>query len=369
VSSEFPLLTDPVRHYSIILRQGIYFMGRYILKRLLQAIPLLFIISIIMFILAQSIGDPLATMGGRNPTRPEDRERLRRQLGLNKPLYLQYVYWMAGNDWTKVDLNGDGIEETAGKRKGVLRGDFGTSIMVRGAQVMDLIAERIPNTLILMVPAWIVILLVGISIGIFSALRQYSVLDNVFTAGSFIGLSMPVFFIAMLLVYFFSVLMHRWGLPFLPSMGMFDPGVGKTPQQVAIHMIMPVISIAFVSVASYSRYTRSSMLDVLNQDYIRTARAKGLENRYIILVHALKNAALPIVTILGLDLPLLLAGAVVTERVFGWPGMGRLFLDHLDNSDAPVVMGIVILVAMAVIVFQILTDLAYAALDPRIRLE
>jgi peptide/nickel transport system permease protein len=138
---------------------------------------------------------------------------------------------------------------------------------------------------------------------------------------------------------------------------------------VLLHLILPAGSIAFLSIASYNRYTRSSMLEVLNQDYMRTAKAKGLKGRYVMVTHAFKNAALPIVTLLGIEIPFLLAGAVVTERIFAWPGMGRLFLDHLQRSDGPVVMGIVIIVAVAVILFQILADLAYAALDPRIRLE
>jgi peptide/nickel transport system permease protein len=344
-------------------------MGRYVIKRMLQAIPLMLIISVILFVLVQNIGDPVATMGGRDPVRSADRERLRRQLGLDQPVTMQYVYWLIGNDWTHVDVDGDGIRETQGGRRGILRGDFGTSIIERGVPVTTLIWERVPNTLILMIPALILTMLIGICIGIISALRQYTFIDNAITASTFIGLSMPVFFIALILIYIFSVLLQRWGLPHLPSIGMFEPEVGRTPSQIAIHMIMPVICIAFVSVATYSRYTRSSLLDVLNQDYIRTAKAKGLENRYILVAHALKNAALPIITLIGLDLPLLLAGAVVTERIFGWPGMGRLFLDSLENADAPVVMAIVIFVAIAVVIFQVFTDLAYAALDPRVRYD
>lgn len=344
-------------------------MGRYILRRLLQAIPLMFIISIILFALTQNIGDPIAMMGGRNPTRSSDRERLRRQLGLDQPLYKQYLFWLVGNDWTMVDLDGDGLPETQGTRKGVIRLDFGTSIVKRGTPVLELIWQRIPNTLMLMIPAQIVILVFGVLIGITSALRQYSLFDNIITAISFVGLSMPIFFIALISIYTFSVLFQRWGLPHLPAVGMFDPQVGKTPGQILQHMILPVLSISVISIAAYSRYTRSSMLEVINQDYMRTAKAKGLENRYVLRAHALKNASLPIVTLLGIEIPLLLAGAVVTERIFAWPGMGRLFLDHLQRSDGPVVMGIVIIVAFAVVIFQIITDIAYAALDPRIRLN
>jgi len=342
-------------------------MTRYIIRRFLQAIPLIFIISIILFALMMNMGDPLATMGGRRAPRPADRERLTRQLGLDKPVHTQYLYWLIGNDWDKLDLDGDGIPESPGRRTGVLRGDFGYSMVSRSKTALEVIWERIPNTLLLMIPAEIVIILGALTVGIYSALRQYSIADHVVTTLSFIGYSMPIFFIALLSMYIFAVLFKRWGLPYLPTVGMFDPQVGKTPLQVMWHMVLPVFSIAAISLAGYSRYVRSTMLEVMSQDYIRTAKSKGLPRREIVFVHALKNASLPIVTIVGLDLPLLLAGALVTESIFAWPGMGRLFLDHLERTDVPVVMGIVMLGTIAVIIFQILTDLAYAWLDPRIR--
>ncbi len=342
-------------------------MTRYIIRRILQSIPLLFIISLILFLLLNNIGDPLTMMGGRNPTRPDDRARLARQLGLDKPVTTQYLYWLIGNDWTMIDVDGDGIPDIPGERLGVLRGDFGTSIVTRGKPVSEIIWDRIPNTLLLMVPAQIFILLFGVIVGVYSALRQYSWVDNAVTTLSFVGFSMPIFLIALLSIYFFSVLFQRWGLPNLPANGMFDPRVGKTAGQVAKHMILPLFSIAFIDIARYSRYVRSAMLEVMSQDYIRTAKAKGLKRYYIIFIHAMRNALLPIVTLVGLDLPFLLAGAVVTERIFAWPGMGRLFLDHLQRADGPVVMGIVMILAVFVIFSQILTDIAYAALDPRIR--
>jgi peptide/nickel transport system permease protein len=281
---------------------------------------------------------------------------------------MQYIYWLIGNTWTKIDLEGDGVAETPGTRLGILRGDFGTSLVNR-KPVMQVIGERIPNTLILMLSGELLVVLGALVVGVYSALRQYSILDHVVTALSFIGYSMPIFFIALLLMYIFAVLFKRWGLPYMPTVGMFDPQVGKTFGQVIYHMVLPVVSMSIVSLASYSRYIRSTMLDVLNQDYIRTARSKGLPNRSVIFVHALKNASLPIATIVGLDLPFLLGGAVVTERIFAWPGMGRLFLDHVSRADTPVVMGILMLVAVAVIVFQIITDVVYAWLDPRIRYD
>jgi peptide/nickel transport system permease protein len=343
-------------------------MSRYIIKRILQGIPLLFIISVVLFALMMSVGDPVATMGGRRPTRQTDYERLKRQLGLDKPIYDQYLYWLIGNTWTKVDLNGDGVGDTAGTRLGILRGDFGSSLVDR-KPVMQVIGERIPNTLILMLTGEVIVIVGALLVGVYSALRQYSAMDHVVTALSFIGYSMPIFFVALLSMYIFAVLFKRWGLPYLPTVGMFDPQVGKTFFQVVYHMVLPVISMSIVSLASYSRYIRSTMLEVMGQDYIRTARSKGLPRRSVIYGHALKNASLPIATIVGLDLPFLLGGAVVTERIFAWPGMGRLFLDHVARADTPVVMGILMLVAVAVIVFQIITDVVYAWLDPRIRYD
>jgi peptide/nickel transport system permease protein len=343
-------------------------MTRYIIRRLLQAIPLLLIISAVIFVLMQSIGDPLATMGGRQVTRAADRERLTRQLGLDKPVIVQYIYWLIGNDWAKFDFDGDGVPETQGKRKGVLRGDFGISLVSK-QPVTKVIGERLPNTLLLMLTAELVIIAGSLVIGIYSALHQYSKLDNTITALTFILYSMPVFFFALGAIYIFSVNFNRWGLPSLPAVGMFDPEIGKTPSQVALHMILPVATLSFVFFAAYSRYIRSSMLDVISQDYVRTARAKGLPRRDVIYGHALKNAALPIVTVIGLDLPFLLGGAIVTERIFAWPGMGRLFLDHVSRGDTAVVMGILMMIAVAVIIFQIITDIVYAWLDPRIRYD
>ncbi len=342
-------------------------MTQYIIRRLLQAIPLLFFISLVLFLLMQNVGDPLATMGGRTATRSADRERLTRQLGLDQPVVVQYVYWLVGNDWAKLDLDGDGVPESPGRRQGVLRGDWGTSLVNRGKPVLEVIGDRLPNTLLLMAAAEAVIITGALIVGIYSALHQYSWVDHFITAVSFIFYSRPIFFIALVSIYIFSVNFKRWGLPYLPTVGMFSPEVGKTPGQVALHMILPTMSIALISLAAYSRYIRSTMLEVLSQDYIRTAKAKGLTQRYVTYVHALKNASLPIVTVVGLDLPLLLGGALVTERIFAWPGMGRLFLDHVSRGDTPVVMGILMLISVAVVVFQIITDVTYAWLDPRIR--
>jgi peptide/nickel transport system permease protein len=343
-------------------------MIQYIIKRLLQGIPLLLIVSLVLFLLMMSVGDPIATMGGRTVTRPADRERLTHQLGLDKPVMVQYLYWLIGNDWTKVDSDGDGVLDKNGTRLGILRGDFGTSLVTK-KPVTKLIGERIPNTLILMVASEVVTIAFALILGIYSALRQYSTLDNILTTLLFVGYSMPVFFISLMSMYIFAILFKKWGLPYLPTVGMFDPQVGKTLSQVLWHMVLPVLSLSVIYIAGYSRYIRSTVLEVMGQDYIRTAKAKGLPRRQVVYIHALKNASLPIVTLVGLDLPFLLGGAVLTERIFAWPGMGRLFLDHLSRSDVSVVMGIMMMVAVAVVVFQIITDIIYAWLDPRIRYD
>jgi peptide/nickel transport system permease protein len=343
-------------------------MTNYTLRRLAQAIPQLFIISIILFMLMQAFGDPVATLGARTPPKPEDKERLRRMLGLDQPAYVQYLTWLAGNDWQKIDLDGDGTPETYGRRKGVLRGDLGNSLVTR-RPVLEMIGERLPNTLLLMVTAEIIIILLSLTLGLYSALRPYSLFDNLFTGLSFVGYSMPVFWLALMLMYIFAVNFREWGLPYLPTVGMFDPQEGKTSAEVIKHMILPVATLSIISIAGYSRFVRSSMLEVLSQDYVRTARAKGLRAVYVIVRHALPNAALPFITLIGLDIPFLLAGALVTERIFAWPGTGRLFLDHMERADFPVLMGILMLIAVAVVVFQIITDIVYSLVDPRIRLE
>lgn len=342
-------------------------MFQYIIRRLIQSLALLFIISIVLFVLMQQSGDPLATLGGRNTTRGEDRARLERQLGLDKPLTTQYFYWLFGNDWTQLDVDGDGSGDVEGQRKGVLRGDFGTSIRTR-QPALEVIKERLPNTLILMGTAQVVIVAVSMLVGIVAAVRQYSIFDNMLTGFSFITFSMPIFFVAILLIYLFALQFKKWGLPYLPVSGMYDPITGRTTEEVIKHLILPVTSLALIDIARYSRYIRASMLEVMNSDYIRTARAKGLHESRILFVHTLRNAMLPIVTIIGLDIPFLLAGAVVTEQIFAWPGMGQLFINSLERSDFPVLMAILMMISAAVVIFQLLTDLVYTWLDPRIRL-
>lgn len=338
-------------------------MSKYVLRRLLQSIPLLFIISFILFALTNSLGDPLAVFAeSRQRPNAEQREILRRRMGLDRPLLEQYAIWLVGNDWMMVDTLGDGTRFEPGTRRGVLRGDLGLSFVTR-RPAQTRIEERLPATLVLMVPAYSITLILAVAIGVYSSVRQYSWIDNIITGLSFFFYSMPIFFIALMTIYIFGVQFTRWGLPALPIGGTGDGSFGD----LVVHMIMPVFCLVAIQLAAYVRFIRSSMLEVLGQDYIRTAHSKGLSESRVVRRHALKNAALPLVTLIGLDLPFLLAGAVVTERIFAWPGMGRLFIESFERADVPVMMSILMLLCLMVVFFQIMTDIVYTWFDPRIR--
>jgi len=347
-------------------------MGKYILRRLLAAIPLLIIIAVFIFFgLKISGADPLAYLANDPRIRPSDRILLTARLGLNDPVPLQFVHWLIGDDWYERDVTGDGVKDEFGTRMGLLRGDFGESIRYR-QPVIEIIAQFMPNTLLLGLTAYIATVLISMAVGIFAALRQYSVADNVITGVSFITFSMPIFFIALLSVQIFSVQFKAWHdagaswLPYLPVQGMYDVRGDRSLDELIRHMILPVFCLSAISIAGYSRYIRATMLEVISSDYVRTARSKGLNERRVTYLHALKNASLPIVTLIGLDAPFVLAGAVVTETIFSWPGMGRLFIQSLEPIDPPVVMIFVLMIAVAVVLTQILIDIIYAWLDPRI---
>ncbi|NDJ61533.1 MAG: ABC transporter permease [Chloroflexi bacterium] len=341
-------------------------MGRYILRRILQAIPLLAIVSVLVFFLLKTAGDPLAYLA-EDPTVTEaDRALIRAQLGLNEPVFPhQFVTWLIGDDWRMRDFTGDGVPDDYGTQRGILRGDFGESIRYQRS-VSDVVSDFLPNTLLLGFSAYVLTIIFSLVIGMYAALRPYTLADNLLTGGAFVTYSMPIFLIALLLVQVFAI----W-LDVLPVQGMYDARAAargiREPLDLARHMILPVLSIALISIAGYSRYVRSSMLEVINSDYIRTARAKGLPQRRVVSLHALKNAALPLVTLIGLDVPFILSGAIVTETIFGWPGMGQLFINSLNFLDAPVLIFIVLMTAIAVVLMQLLTDIAYATLDPRVR--
>jgi peptide/nickel transport system permease protein len=319
-------------------------MWSYIVRRALQALFTLLIITVLCFILTRLSADPLAQYATNPNMTAADRAALRERLGLNQPLPVQYLKWL-------------GL---------AVQGDLGFSFFSKQA-VGLMIAQRLPNTLVLMLTAEILTVAIALSLGILSAVKQYSAVDNAVTAFSFIGYSMPIFFVALGLMLIFAVQFKAWKLPYLPTgADIWDP---NNLLQLVRHLVLPVSALIIIQTAGYSRFVRTSMLEVLGQDYIRTARAKGLDNRAVLYKHALRNAALPLVTIVGLDIPYLLGGALVTESVFAWPGMGRLFWEYAQRGDFPVVLGVLLIVSSAVVVFTIITDVLYTFVDPRIRLS
>jgi peptide/nickel transport system permease protein len=290
---------------------------------------------------------------------------------LDKPLPTQYLIWLVGNDWMKVDVDNDGIAESYGTRKGILRGDFGFSFRTRQPVLIE-IGQRLPNTIYLMTITMLLAVLIAVPIGIVSAIRQYSRFDITVTTFSFAGQAIPEFWLGLILILVFYAWLKNpfTGGPLLPSGGMtsvnssgFDLG------DRVIHLIMPVATGALGWVAWYSRFLRSSMLEVIHQDYLRTARAKGLPNRIVLYKHALRNALIPLITLLAIDLPYIFGGAIFVEILFAWPGMARLYYTAALQRDYPVLMAILIIGATFIILSNLLADIVYAFLDPRIRFE
>ncbi len=318
-------------------------MWTYLARRLIQGLFTLLIITVLCFILTRLSADPMAQYANRPNINAADRERIRQRLGLDQPIPVQYFRWLAL----------------------AVQGDMGNSFFSH-QPVSMLIMQRLPLTLDLMIAAEIITVIVALMLGILSAVRQYTLTDNIITSLSFIGYSMPIFFIALGLMLVFAVKFKALGLPYLPTGA--DIWSPKDPLQLLRHMVLPVTCLVIIQTAGYARYIRGSMLEVLGQDYVRTARAKGLSTRDVLFKHALRNAALPFITILGLDIPFLLGGALVTESIYAWPGMGRLFWEYAQKGDFPVVLGVLLIVSTAVVFFSIVTDLAYTLIDPRIRL-
>ena len=320
-----------------------YTMWSYLVRRLLQAIFILFIITMLCFILTRLSSDPMAQYANKQGITAADREAIRKNLGLDRPMPVQYVRWL-------------GL---------ALQGDLGNSFFSK-QPVLLMIKQRLPLTLILMGTAEIVIIIVSLALGLVAAMKQYSFTDNLITSISFIGFSMPIFFIALGCIMLFAVKFKQWGLPYLPTgADIWNP---KDPVELIRHLILPVFCLVAIQTAGYSRFLRSSILEVLGLDYVRTARAKGLTERVTLYKHALRNAILPFITIIGLDIPFLLGGALVTESVFTWPGMGRLFWEYAQRGDYPVVLGVLLLTSSGVVFFTIIVDLLYTVVDPRIRL-
>lgn len=315
----------------------------YIIRRTIISIPVLIGITILVFVMANLMpGDALSAMMADDPsTTAEELDIQRERLGLNDPLPVQYIRWLGG----------------------VVTGNLGRSL-INGESVLQAVATRVLPTVQLMGTALIFASIVGVVLGVISALKQYSLLDNVLTIVGFAGISMPVFFLGMIFVYIFSL-----QLDWLPSSGMRTAGEDFNLLDNIQHLILPALSIGLLRSVHFMRYTRSAMLDIMQSDYLRTARAKGLKESRIMTLHALRNALIPIVTVLGLALPTLITGAVFIESVFQWPGMGLLFIRSTTQRDYPMIMGIVLIISIVVLLTNIIVDISYAFVDPRIRYE
>jgi len=318
-------------------------MGRYILRRLLIAIPILFAITLIVFSLQQlSPGDPLnAYLPPDFPLPEAQKEAMRHQLGLDEPFFTRYGYWL----------------------KETLQGNLGTSIKTHET-VVDAIKGRIGATLLLMGTALTIGTALGVIFGVVAAVRQYSALDGILTIFAFLGISTPVYLTGLLALYFFAL-----RLSWFPAGGYSTPGEPFSVSDRLSHLVLPATIIAINYIAQTMRYTRSAMLEVLGQDYVRTARAKGLAGRIVILRHAFRNALLPIVTLIGASVPALIGGAIFIESIFGWPGIGRLLLGGVESRDYPIIVGITFVLAIVTLVANLATDVLYAFIDPRIRLD
>ncbi|HXC50599.1 MAG TPA: ABC transporter permease [Candidatus Limnocylindrales bacterium] len=322
-------------------------MLRYLAKRLAGFIPLLLGISFVSFmVMALAPGSPVDLMTDLNPkASPEARVQLEKYYGLDKPLYVQYGLWLGR----------------------VVKGDFGTSFSRDRRPVLDKIVEALPITLMLNVLEISLILLIAIPIGIHSAARQYSTSDRITTVLVFVGFASPDFWVALLAMTLFGAQLNLLPISGLASLDYDSMSLlGKIGDRAA-HLILPVMMGAVTGLAGMSRYMRSSMLEVLRQDYVQTARAKGLEERVVLRRHALRNALMPVVTLLGLSIPGLIGGSVISETIFGIPGMGRLFFTGVMSRDYPVVMGILMIGAVLTLLGNLAADLLYVAVDPRLR--
>jgi peptide/nickel transport system permease protein len=313
-------------------------MTRFLIRRLLGAIPLLLGVAILSFIFMQlAPGGPDALFARNARMTEEQLQAIRHNMGLDRPVHEQLVTWLVN----------------------LAQGDLGISY-TQYRPVSQVIWDVIPNTLLLMGTGMLISLAAALSFGILAARRQYGFFDNVTSFVSYFGLAMPVFWFGLMLQLLFAV-----RLGWLPSAGMESAGGGGL-WDVARHLVLPAFTIAIGSIAGWSRYVRSSTIESLEQDYVRTARAKGIDERRVLVGHVLRNALIPFVTVVGIDVPLYLTGAVLTETVFSWPGMGRLFFDALTVRDYPVLMGILLLGAVLIVLGNLIADILYGVLDPRI---
>lgn len=316
-------------------------MASFLLNRLWQSIILLLIVSVIGFFVLNLIpGGPLAQYTLTPGLTQEDLERLARQMGLDRPLPVQYLDWLFR----------------------MLQGDWGTSYR-DGRPVLEVIGSHLWATFLLMGSSTALSIGLGTWIGIRGATHRYSSFDYSATIGAMVALSIPTFWFGLVAIYIFAL-----RLEWLPAGNMYTIGNGSVLDTLH-HLIMPSVVLALVNIAIWSRYMRSATLDVINQDFVNTARAKGLTERRVLMKHVVGNALLPMITLAGMQLPNLLGGALVTETVFTWPGMGRLFLDSLNYSDYPVVMGLLMFSAILVLLGNLIADVVIAIVDPRIRLS
>lgn len=317
-------------------------MGQYVARRLMQAIPLLIGVSILGFAIMQlAPGGPLAVYTLNPTVSAQDMERIKHIFGLDQPMHIQYLKWT----------------------KGMFAGNWGYSFF-GSRPVRDIILERIPATVELMGTSMAFAIIIGVLIGTLGAVKRYSAFDYLASTGAMFALSFPTFWFGLMAIYIFAEKLHMF-----PSGGMMTMGGAGGLADRLHHLVLPALVLGLVMVAEWSRYTRSSLLEVLNQDYIRTARGKGLRERSVLFRHAMRNALIPLVVLMGLQLPMLFGGALITESVFSWPGMGRLFIDSLSSRDYPVLMAMVVVTAVIVVIGNLLADLLAAAVDPRIRLS
>jgi len=342
-------------------------MIKYTIRRLIQAIPTFFGITIFSYMLmAAAPGGPVAALTFDPRITPQQRQRLAQQLGLNDPLPVQYLRWLVGDDWMQFDTDGDGEMDSYGTRRGILRGDFQRSFTAR-RPVLDVITERIPATLELGAASLMLGVAVGVPIGILAATRKGGWFDNLTRVLAVVFNAIPIFWLGLILILIFG----SW-LGVLPMGGRCPPVLtgGCPPVYGRIeYLILPTFVLATGAIAIYSRYMRASMLDVMSQDYMRTAHSKGLTNRVVWFKHGARNAFIPLATFLGPAITGLLSGAAITETIFSWPGMGRLAVNSVTSQDYPVVMGVVIITAIATMLGYILSDILYALVDPRIRFD
>ena len=322
-------------------------MSMFILRRLLQTIPLIIGITIITFGIANLVpGSPVTGLEFNPRTRPEDIERIRENLGLNDPLHERYFVWISN----------------------IAQGDMGISLR-NFRPVRETIMEKLPNTLLLTATALFLSLVFSIPVGVYAAVKRNSTFDNASMAGAVAGFSMPTFWLGLLVILLFAVKFQQWGLPSLPAGGTHDLRGGGGFWDRLEHLILPAATLAFVQTAAWTRFIRSSMIEVMNQDYMRTAKSKGLRERVVIFRHGLRNAMLPLVTLLGIAIPDLFGGSLIIEQIFTWPGMGQLAFNAALNKDYTLVMGIVVFVSVLVIIGNLVADVVYGLLDPRIRVS